>query len=371
MDSNKKKKILHVSYGGLGNGGVTSVIISIFSSLYQKYDFGCITFPGEGRATREHIVRQYSKIYSVNCYGKNGLMKLIELIKRPFVMYRSVKKICKEENYDVIHCHNGMDMFYCLLAAKHAGVTKRIAHSHNSPSPKKPPFYKKIVFVLQNYLINKLCTHRVGCSKLACEAMFNAYPYRVIFNSINSSDYPWNRTQHEGLEIIHVGRYDYQKNQLFILDVVNILKKSIKDLHVQLFGFGTDEEKLLNRINSLNLGNIVELKDGKKSNIPEAFAKSDIMIFPSVYEGFGIVLIEAQSSGCYCFVSDVVPSDTNIGMMEQLSLSLGAEQWANRIVNYWLHTPKNLLEKFDNVNKNIQKFDNNTISKQYISLYEE
>ena len=91
------------------------------------------------------------------------------------------------------------------------------------------------------------------------------------------------------------------------------------------------------------------------------------MIFPSCYEGFGIALIEAQSTGCYVFASDVVPTETNVGAMTCLSLNEPAEIWAKMILDYWnsdRRPMKNVVEK------QITRFDEKVIAEQYRKLYD-
>lgn len=363
---NKKTKVLHISYGGLGNGGVASVIISIVENLADYFDFGCVTFPSGNE--RKHIVERYSKVYCINCYNKKGWRKVFELLCRPFVMYSGVKKICQSEHYDIIHCHIGFDMVYCLLAAKHAGVKKRIAHSHNTKSPQKPTLSKRLLIKIQRYFINRLATHRVGCSSLACEAMFEDFDARVIFNSVNLQDFPWERTAHKGLSIVNVGRFDFPKNQSFVIDIAKVLKEKGIDFNIRLVGFGHDEAMLKNKVAQLNLSSCVSFVDGRKADIHSEYAKADIMVFPTRYEGFGIVLLEAQASGCYCISSDVVPDETNVGLMKMLSLTLSAEQWAEKILDYW---NKHIEHKPEEVQERLKQFCPKTIAQQYSDLYEE
>ncbi|MBR5527921.1 MAG: hypothetical protein IKV97_02870, partial [Clostridia bacterium] len=102
-----KKKILHVSFGAIGNGGVTSVILSITESLHLDYDFDCVTFSHIN--TRAHLFNQYGGIHYIKCYGQNGVKKVIEVLLRPFVMTYGIYKLCKSNKYDIIHCHNGYD----------------------------------------------------------------------------------------------------------------------------------------------------------------------------------------------------------------------------------------------------------------------
>lgn len=360
------KKILHISYGGLDKGGVSSVILSIVRVLHNNFDFGGVLFYGKN--SRENIFKQYGKIYYVNSYGRRGIKRIFELLLRPFVMYYGIYRICKNEHYDIIHCHNGFDMVYCLLAAKHAGVKRRIAHSHCAASPIKSHIVKRIINSIQRYYINVLSTHRIGCSISACEDLFRTSDSQVIFNSIDLSRFVWKRNGHEGFVIVHVGRYSYPKNQSFIIDMVNLLKEQIPDLKVRLVGYGNDEEKLERKINSLHLNDIISLIDGRKVDIHEVYANADIMVFPSEYEGFGIALIEAQATGCYCFASDVIPVDTNIGLMVQLSLKEGAQVWAEKIVDYW---KSECRVQYEQIEGRVAHFDEKVIAKQYKKLYGE
>lgn len=361
-----KKKVLHVSYGALGNGGVTSVILSITESLCADFDFDCVTFSQTN--TRGELFSRYGKIHYINCYGKKGFKKILEFLFRPIVMTLGIYRLCKRGKYDIIHCHNGYDMAYCLLGAKIAGTSKRIAHSHNAKSPQKTNLLKKYYCQILTWVINRLCTDRIGCSSLACDALFKSYSSRVIFNSIDFSKFPWQRIPHSGLNIVHVGRYSYPKNQSFVIDVIECLKKRGIDLKARLIGFGEDEELLRTKIDKLGLSSIVILEDGKSADIHAAYAESDIMIFPSEYEGFGIVLIEAQATGCFCFASDVVPRDTNVGLMMQLGLSQGASYWAEKVIEFITVASR---KQYDDIKARLCCFENSEIAKKYQMLYEE
>lgn len=360
-----KKKVLHISFGGLGNGGVTSVIMSIVSKLYQKYDFGCVVFAK--KCEREPEFLKYGKIHRLKCYcSGNSLLKLFELFLRPFVMTFGVYKICKTDNYRIIHCHNGRDMLFPLLGAKLAHVPNRIAHSHNAKSPQKKSFFFRIYDSVVWFLVKKIATNFVGCSKVACEDFFRDRPYQVLNNAIDLSRFSWGQNKKEIIEFIHVGRFDYQKNQEFVINVFEKIKDKLPHSVLRLVGFGYDETKLRQIIASKKLSDRAFILDGHITDVPKLFTLSDCMIFPSVYEGFGIVLLEAQASGCYCFASDVCPSETNVGFMEQLPISIGEEEWAKKILKYF-DNPVRDCE--DSVKRNLKKFDADVIAERYDSLY--
>lgn len=64
----------------------------------------------------------------------------------------------------------------------------------------------------------------------------------------------------------------------------------------------------------------------------------DVFVFPSLWEGLGIVAIEAQTAGLPCIVSNVIPKeiDLGIGLVHRMSLDSDAKAWADRIVEVFI-----------------------------------
>ena len=361
-DCMKKTKVLHVSYGGLGKGGVSSVIFSITEHLTEQFDFGCVVFSTKGIS--EERFEKIGKLHRVNCYIPGSL---IEKLVRPFRMYSEIKKICKNEQYDVIHCHNGEEEAFALLAAKHAGIKIRIAHSHNTKSLRKISFVKKIYCRILQNSIKKNATQKVACSaKAAIDFFETTEDVVVIPNSIDLDRYYENRNAEEShLRFVHVGRYDYSKNQEFILDVFRIIHQKNPESTLRLVGFGADEQFLKKKATDLNLNDSVSFIPGD-TDVPAEYKKADYMIFPSRYEGFGIVLIEAQAAGVYCFVSESIQPEANAGFLKQLSLNDSAEIWANTILLYHAEHPR----KEENRKEYYNNYKADIVSDKYGELYE-
>lgn len=360
-----KRKILHISYGGLGSGGVASVIHSISESLKDYFDFHCVVFRKKGSS--EEQFAKYGKVHRINCYNQTGLRKLLDIIMRPFIMTICCYKICKEEKIDIIHCHNGYEEAYFLLGAKVAGVKNRIAHSHNTNSPISPSLLKKFSNIFHRFLINKLATVKIGCSQQACDDFFHTTNTYVIYNAIDLNRFKWQRNPHEGLCFLNVGRYCYQKNQSFVIDVFNEILKENSDAVLKLVGFGEDEKFLRNKVHIMGLEKSVFFVDGRNADIPSVYSEADVMIFPSTFEGFGIVLIEAQATGCYVFASDVVPKATDIGLMTRLSLNKSKNEWAQIICDNMIKVREG---KYEYIHDKLSKFDINIVSQQYKKLYD-
>lgn len=362
----EKKKILHVPYGGLGHGGVSTVIFSIVEALYSDYSFDSVVF--KKRCDREQLFQKYGNVYRINAYNDNGKRNPIEIILRPIILYRGIKNLCKKEKYDVIHCHNETDEGICLLAAKNAKVPKRIAHSHNTPSPRKRSSVLRLYEDINKILVNRYSTDRVGCSDAACSSFFGANrSYKVIFNTVDLERFNYdNKIKHEGITFIHVGRYTYQKNQEFVVETFYKIHLKYDNSKLLLVGYGEDKEYLATLIRKLGLEKCVDLIPGDRVDVASLYAVSDYMIFPSRYEGFGIVLVEAQAMGIPCFVSEAIQKDADAGLLHYLDLSRGSDYWANYILEFI--NSDNTID-LSLLNSNLMKYSVESISSQYRMIY--
>lgn len=360
-----KKKVLHVPYGGLAYGGVSSVIFSIVECLHKEIDFDCVVFNTVGDTEKKF--EQYGNLHRLKCYAKNGKHSFFERLTRDVRLFFGIRKICRAGKYDAIHVHNGDDAGICLLAAKLAGVKVRIAHSHNTPTDKRLPLFKRIKMGINRARVNRYATSKVGCSALACKSYFGTDDFEVIPNATDTSRFDIReRKDTDGKSFIHVGRYTYQKNQSFAIDVFERILKRMPGATLTLIGFGEDEQMLRDKINDLGLTESITMVPGEGCNVAEYMARADYMIFPSVFEGFGIVLIEAQAMGVYCFASDAVQPEADAGMLKIIPLGIGADAWAEHITSSIAHgtsVDAAVLEQ------NIKKFRKEEIAKKYERIY--
>ena len=101
-----------------------------------------------------------------------------------------------------------------------------------------------------------------------------------------------------------------------------------------MIGQGEDEDKIREKIQKLNLGTAVKML-GVRNDVPNLLQAMDVFVFPSVFEGLGIALLEAQATGLTCIASkDVIPEEVKVTPQLQFdSLEESAEVWADRILN--------------------------------------
>ncbi len=359
-----KRKVLHISSGGLNPGGVGSVIFSIVESLAPEYDFGCAVF--NRVSEKEKDFEKYGELYRIHCYPKKGKRDYLELITRPFKLYFGVRRICKKEAFDVIHCHNQHDAWPCLLAAKHVGVPIRISHAHVGMDSRKHTRIGKFLKSRAIKRLNRYATVRVACSSGAGKLLFGENAFTVIQNSIDLETFSRKTERARSLNFIHVGRFTYAKNQEFVLETFAEICKVYGDARLYLVGYGEPDavEKLFRLIHELKLSQNVEMVPGDVANIPEYYEKSDYMIFPSRFEGFGIVLLEAQAMGIRCYGSEIIPQEADVGLLTVLPLSDGPRKWAERIVSDIQNGTEQSLDR-----DKLYGYGNEAICRRYAAIY--
>lgn len=358
-----RNKVLHIAFDTLANGGVTSVIMSIISSLHKDAEFSVLCY----NKPAKHRVRQLNdndaKLFIIRPTWAKGFF---EFFIRPFVFFFSCISTFRQEKFDVVHCHDSSEGGVILLAAKLCGVKKRIMHSHNTKSPvkRKNPIVGAYRW-MQRRLFLSCANVFVGCSENACIDLFGNRQYKVINNSIELSKFYCSQSEKSSkYRFIHIGRMTYQKNQMMVLKVFSEILKSIPDATLTLIGEGEDLSKIKNAASNLNISSVVEFLPAN-SNIAKELKKSDFMIFPSIYEGFGIVLIEAQSANVVCFASDVCPRSTDVGLCDYLSLTDSPKAWADHIMSFIKSDKKHTVDI-----EKLKTYDSKYIANEYKALYE-
>ena len=332
-------KILLVSCGGLGNGGVQAVMMNIVRKLHNKYQFDIILFTEEKRYYDDEFESYGGKIFRIKRYvGTNGILKRIDKYAMdPILMHESKRIIKVNGPYLAVHCNNEYEAAPILKAAKICRVPIRIIHSHIINSSDN--FFMKFVNSLRADTIRKTSTAQVSCSQEAGKAFFGDISNCVIVNN-PYDEYKFNSNTETGkfdrLKIIQVGSFSNIKNQLFSIEIISIIKKEYPDVILEFVGYdiGGYLNKMKSRIKELGLeDNIVFYPSN--ANIAELFTDAACFLFPSLKEGFGIVLIEAQAMGLKCFASAQVPRTTNCGGCTYLDIACGAEYWANAIADFY------------------------------------
>lgn len=363
-----KIKIVHV-LSGVNFGGVESVLYNYFSNIKNN--------------NIENIIISHEKINEKNAkiFEKLGFKLYTVTPKRKSLMknFIELKKIIGIENPDILHVHMTSSSYMALLVGCVCNVDVRICHSHLSFAKitKEARVYNGLCRIFSNVYM--------ACSEEASRYLFgnrNTNNKKVIIlkNAVQMERFKYNEDIRDKLRkqlnlqgkfiIGNIGRFTEQKNQKRILEIFEEIYKTEKDAELILIGSGEQKDEIINIAKEKNIINNILFLNGI-TNVQDYYQVMDVFLFPSLYEGLGIVLIEAQISGLFCVTSDRVPKEVQISNnIKFISLDDNNKIWAKEIKKH-KRMPRNLQidkEKSSSYDINIQaqeleKIYFNTISK--------
>lgn len=276
-------------------------------------------------------------------------------------------------DYDVVHMHSSSKNYYMLKAAKKYGIPIRVAHSHNTGFQTHNPL-SIILGDLMKRPMKKYATHCYGCSQMACEWLFGKGcvergKAKVIPNGIYSTPFIYKEEirkevrQELQLEdkfvIGNVGRFERQKNHDFLIDIFSEIVKLQKNACLVLVGTGSLQNILEQKVETLKLSDKVKFLGFRKDRY-RIMQAMDSFVFPSLFEGFGLGVIEAEAAGLPVFSSENVPNDVKFTSHTHfLSLQQPAKEWAKAIVEKGQIERKDMTEKIKKAGFDIQNLINN------------
>lgn len=258
---------------------------------------------------------------------------------------RTLWKILRDGQYQVVHAHRGSRSFFVLLLAWAAGVPVRIAHSHLAFEPDA-----NLIKHLKTVVFKRLCrifaTDLFACGDDAAHFMWGSSdPARVckMTNAIDTGRFHRALASREkmrrdlGVEgafvLGTVARIDVQKNPMYLLKIAEAVKNSGKKAVLLVVGTGPMEREVQQRAREMGLEGFVRFL-GVRQDIPELLGAMDLFLLPSLFEGLPITLIETQASGLPALVSDCVTREMDkTGLIRFLPLEEDASCWADAILN--------------------------------------
>lgn len=242
--------------------------------------------------------------------------------------------------YKIVHVHQDCLSSVALQCAKECGVPVRIAHSHNSNQDRNLKYIIKRYYMKQ---ITQFATDCFACGKNAGDWMFAGHQYQILYNAINASAYTYSCAKavamrerlhvEQNLVIGHIGRFDAQKNHTFLLDIFSECVKLVPNAQLLLVGDGEGRNHIQDKVKKLGLEDKV-IFTGVCNDVADLLSAMDVFVFPSLYEGVPVTMIEAQASGLPCVISDGVPKECIItsGLVTTMKLTDMPCGWAKHIM---------------------------------------
>ena len=354
----KKPIIVAQIMGKWVGGGVESVIMNYYRHLdHSKVQFDFICDEDSTRIPYDEIKKLGGRVFLVPKY--QNLPKYLKVLEKLF----------KENQYRIVHSNINTLSVFPLYAAKKAGVPIRISHSHSTSNPKE--WKRNLIKNILRPFSKRYATDYFACSELAGRYLFGNKTFdqgevKIIHNAIDIEKFKFDEVARKKLRkelgikdstvvIGHVGRFVQQKNHTFLVDVFNEYHRKKPDSKLLLVGSGPLEDEIKKKVERLGLKDSV-LFLGQRDDINKLYSTMDIFCLPSLYEGLGVVGVEAQTAGLPCVFSDKIPDDIKItDSIKFIKLTDKLKIWSDevaKIVNS--KRPSTKSDKFDK-DYNIEK----------------
>ena len=333
-------RVLH-SVGHLLRGGIEKWLFQILPAQLSQ------------QCQHHILVRTAEEEAFTSAFREAGIPVLVcSNFANPVLYARDFKRLVKEHGpYDILHVHgSSFSGLLTLALAKAAGIRRTIVHSHNDVRPLlngRGYLYRAYVAgVLKAY--RTLADFGFAASALAAQSMFGPQwerekRWELLYYGVDCEPFAkpkdWAMRARLGIAeeafvMGHVGRFHEQKNHGFLVEVVQAAVAVHPGVHCLLIGDGPLREEVTADIHRRKLQNHFTF-------VPDTLAVSDYMtsvmdcfVFPSRYEGLGLVAVEAQAAGLPCLISDRVPSEAIVdaSLVRVLPLERSTTEWAEAII---------------------------------------
>lgn len=331
--SDEPIRILHV-FSWFDQGGIENFVMNVYRNIDRskiQFDFAFPInkkgyFDEEAKSLGAKIYLFDSEKISVGNY------------------YRNLKRIIKDNGpYTAVHSHVYYFSGVVLTIAKLCGINIRISHSHDTVKGRKPTYVRKIYEKLMRKMIKKNATDWLACSDLAGRYVFGkTIPYRVLYNGIDLNRFSFNLDSRYKIRkelgiadsnkvILNVGRFAEQKNHKFIIEIFKKLQDLSDEYRLIMIGTGSLEDEI--REKCLEYGVLDKCFFLHNiQNTEDYYCAADVFLLPSLYEGMGIVCVEAQSTGLPTVLSTEVPDEIAVtDLVHFLDLKDSDSKWAKTV----------------------------------------
>lgn len=338
-------RVLHiVTY--MGRGGLETMLMNYYRHINRdKVQFDFLVHRDFEADYDKEILTLGGKIYHIS-----------RVIPWSHSYRKKLKCFFREHpEYKIVHVHQDCLSSVALQCAKECGIPVRIAHSHTSSA------VKNLKYLIKKDYMKKIpiyATDLFACGKQAGIWMFGENDFKVIPNGIGVWDYIYSEKVREkvrkeldienDLVIGHVGNFTNAKNHAFLLKIFCEILKQNPSAHLVLVGSGKLQKKIQKQTVQLGIQKNVVFT-GTRSDVNELLQAMDVFVFPSLYEGMPVTLIEAQASGLPCIISDHISEECIVtsNLVSVMKLSASAEGWAECILKKGKDGHRNTAEEIE------------------------
>jgi glycosyltransferase EpsF len=314
----KKIKVLHV-VGGMNRAGAETFVMNLLRKIdKENFDFEFLYFTKKDCHYDDEITKLGGRIHRIDL--NNSVFQIFKLID-----------FFSTNNFNVIHSHVLFKNYIFILAAFVAKIKIRIAHSHNTSDRSSNKLIGKLYHGFAKIILHFFANYKVACGTKAAKFLFpfsknvfivnNGIDLNISQEKFNSDIFSEYLDSGKEIILLQVGRLEKVKNIEFSIRFVKFLKERRYEIKFFILGQGSLENDLRVQVENLELQKDVHFL-GVRSNVIEYMKNADVLLMPSLHEGFPVVLIEAQSIGLNCILSDLIPKevDLELGLLKFVSL---------------------------------------------------
>lgn len=333
----KPIRVLHV-VGVMNRGGLETFIMNAYRHIdREKIQFDFLVHKKEPGAFDEEIRSLGGKIYKIPYINNVGHFGYINELDKFFGSHKE---------YKVVHSHMNTMSGLILRAAKKQGIRVRVAHSHSTKYATSllEKTYKRLV----SFGIPYSAMHFFACSYEAGRALYGKKiaknEMEIIKNGIALDDFSYSKKgkaeirkefgiDNKTFVIGHVGRFQKMKNHTRIIDIFNEFHNSKPESILVLVGDGELRVEIEEKVKKLGIEKSVKFL-GVRSDVNRVMQIFDSFLFPSLYEGLPVTLIEAQTAGLNCVISANISKevDMNLGLIKFVDLDQSNTIWASKLM---------------------------------------
>lgn len=326
-------RVLHM-IATLNVGGSQSFVMNLYRAIdRKKVQFDFIIDHLDGIELKDEVEALGGKVYVLPEFKGINTMQVCRAWD---VFFKT------HPEYKILHTHSrSYASLYLPIARKNGLIT--IAHSHSTSNGKGlSSVFKRVL----QYPLRYQADYIMACSEIAGRWLFGKIFLKkgiVVKNAINTRLFQYDADIRQEVRarlgikddfvIGNVGRLDIPKNHSFLLHCFSEVKKKVSKSKLLLVGDGALMNSLRNEARNLNILSDI-LFVGSQIDVAQFYQAMDVFAFPSLWEGLGIAVIEAQASGLTCVVSENVPKETNLntGLVKSVPLRAGTLAWAEYLL---------------------------------------
>lgn len=320
---------------GTNRGGIETYLLKMNSHMSKNTVFDYV-IEGDACLFDKEIKERGGEICFINSRTKHPIRNIVDNYR----LLKSRRKDVKSVYFNI----SSLSWIIPVRIASLLGYSVFV-HAHNAAFiAANSGCLHKCVHKLNKGLLSHWRVKRLTCSDMAAEFMFqNNDDVTMIYNAIEVDKFKYDANTREIIRksldlkecttIGFVGRLAYQKNPMFLIEMMKVLSEREPSIKLLVVGDGDMRTEFENACNKCNLENNIMVL-GNRTDVNRLMQAMDTLVLPSYHEGLPYVVVEALCSGLTCFISDRITKQVGIdSSVVYLPISEGANIWADRIMN--------------------------------------